>query len=225
MNFYVLQSPSLWTERALYGKEEWYHRFRDARWVGKEIRSHSVICPVDPGHQRSSGRQSNLVVTLPGSKVGDFHYTVYGEKMITDRVLELFTQASVTGFEVRPVDVRLVGGSRRDKAPVEMPRLWEFVITGHGGKAHPSCGINLLIECRACGMVRYSSYNNGITVDREQWDGSDVFDIIEWPDICLVTEKVKELIVSHELTNVVLLPAERLRWPDDIPRPEDIDWE
>jgi len=144
--------------------------------------------------------------------------------MITDRVLTLFRDAGITGFTTRPVDIRLVGRSRREQAPAEMPRLWEFVVTGDGGYTHRDSGIRLLLHCPTCGFTRYSTYRNGIIVDETQWDGSDVFRIREWRNVRLVTEKVKEVIMRHELTNVVLLPAEELRWPDDIPRPEDI-WE
>jgi len=145
--------------------------------------------------------------------------------MITDRVLSLFRGAGITGFTTRPVNIRLVGRSRRERAPAEVPRLWEFVVTGSAGSVHPDSGIRLLVDCPDCGLVAYSSYTNGIIVDEQQWDGSDISSVKEWPNICLVTEKVKKLIVAQGLTNVILIPAEALRWPDDIPRPEEFEWD
>ncbi len=71
-------------------------------------------------------------------------------------------------------------------------------------------------------MVRYSSYQNGILVDEAQWDGSDFFTVNGYPKHILVTERVKDLIIAHRLTNCVLIPAEKLRWPETVMRPEDL---
>jgi hypothetical protein len=71
-------------------------------------------------------------------------------------------------------------------------------------------------------MTRYSSYTNGIIVDEEEWDGSDFFTVDGYPMRIIVTERVKDLVVSAGLTNVLLIPSGNLRWPEGSVRPEDV---
>jgi hypothetical protein len=163
----------------------------------------------------------DLHIVLPSPKIGDFVWTWMSECLVTDRVLQLFRQAGLASFEVRPVVIERV--RRLDKRRLEeIPTLWELVVTGRGGDARPESGIRVVYRCEACGLVRYSSYQNGILVDEEQWDGSDFFTVNGYPKYILVTERVKDLIMAHGLTNCVLIPAEALRWPDGMPRPEDV---
>lgn len=202
----------------LYGQSSWERQYGLAEWAD-DVKLESIVCPVNPGHQRAGKRLTDLTVMLPSSQVGDFVWTWYHDCLITERVLQLFRQAGLTGFKVRPVVVEKVKrpGKRRLE---DIPRLWELVVTGKGGDTRPESGIRVIYRCEACGYTQYSSYRNGILVDEEQWDGSDFFTVNGYPKHILVTERVKDLIIAHRLTNCVLIPAEALRWPD-MPRPED----
>lgn len=221
--FYQLSDPDELRHYAdkvyLYGQPKWANQFGLAEWAEDMVELESIVCPIDPGHQRAGKRLSDLTIVLPSPEVGDFVWTWLSDCLITDRVLWLFRQAGLTGFEVRPVVVEKV--KRLDKRRLEeIPTLWELVVTGKGGDARPESGIRVIHRCEACGLVKYSSYQNGILVDEAQWDGSDFFTVNGYPKHILVTERVKDLIVTHRLTNCVLIPAEALRWPD-MPRPED----
>lgn len=204
----------------LYGRPEWANQFKPAEWADC-VKLERIVCPVNPDHQRPGERLTALTIILPSPKVDDFVWTWYSDCLITDQVLQLFRQAGLTGFKVRPVVVERV--KRLGKGRLEeIPRLWELVVTGKGGDARPESGIRVVYCCGACGMVRYSSYQNGILVDEEQWDGSDFFIVNGYPKHILVTERMKELIIAHRLTNCVLISVEALRWPEGMPRPEDI---
>ncbi len=220
-SFYELGTPYGDEKYELYGRPEWEEEFGRAEWTDAVHDSvPGIVCPVNPGHRRAGDRTMDLHIILSSPRVGDFVWTWQSECLITDRVLDLFQQAGLTGFEIRPVVVEKVKrlGKRRLE---EIPRLWELVVTGKGGDARPESGIGVIYRCEACGMVRYSSYQNGILVDEQQWDRSDFFTVNGYPKYILVTERVKDLIIAHRLTNCVLIPAEALRWPD-MPRPEDM---
>lgn len=204
----------------LYGQPEWAKRYGLAEWTDDvEYPFEQVGCPVNPHHGRLVERAMDLRIILPSSSVGDFVWTWYSDCLITDRVLLLFQEARLMGFKVRPVVVEKVKRLGKKRLE-EIPTLWELVVTGKGGDARPESGIRIIYRCEACGYAVYSSYQNGILVDEEQWDGSDFFTVNGYPKHILVTERVKDLIIAHRLTNCVLIPAEALRWPD-MPRPED----
>ena len=158
---------------------------------------------------------------LPSPKVGDFVWTWYSDCIVTEDVLSLFRQAGFTGFEARPIIVEKIKRlSRKRREEVTIPRLWELLIQGKGGDAAPESGIYPLYEIEDSGRFSYSSFRNGIIVDEANWDGSDFFTVNGYPKYILVTERVKELIIDHKLTNCALIPSHKLEWGSDI-RPED----
>ncbi len=219
--FFYLGSPADFDEgRAVYGRASWERRFGWAEW-SDVVASRRIVCPVDPGHRRSGDRIGNLTIVLPSPSVGDFVWTWYSECLVTERVLTLFREAGLTGFEAKPVVVEKVKRVKKEQ-PVTIPRLWELVITGKGGDAHPDSGIRVIYKCDACGLTRYSSYRDGIIVNEREWDGSDFFTVNGYPKLILVTERVKDLIVANQLTNCVLIPSHQKRWPKGLERPEDI---
>jgi len=205
----------------VYGRPEWERQYGLAEWTDDmEYPFERFGCPVNPYHGRLVERAAELHIILPSSRVGDFVWTWYADCLITDRVLELFQRAGLTGFKARPVVVERVKG--RSKRHLEdIPKLWELVVIGKGGDARQESGIRVIYRCEACGFVEYSSYRNGILVDEEQWDKSDFFTVNGYPKHILVTERVKDLIVAHQLTNCMLIPVENLRWPETVMRPED----
>lgn len=208
------------SEGTLYGRPEWDDRYGRAEW-SDVVKTNRIICPVNPGHQRSAGRVGDLVIHLPSTRVGDFMWTWQSECLVTDRVLTLFREAKLTGFEPRPVIVEKVKRVRKG-SEVSIPILWEFAVVGKGGDAHPESGITIIETCEACNLKQYSSYRNGILVNTEQWDGSDFFTVNGYQMLYLVTERVKNLIIANQLTNCALIPAHKMRWPEIVVRPEEV---
>ena len=216
-HFYVLNAPYA-RKYLLYGDEQWVRRYGLAEW-GNGPDFVSIVCPKYPGHQRPGKRIGNLNIILPSPRLGDFVWTWYHECIVQRRTLNLFKEAGVTGFEIRPVTVERVNGLRKG-TPATSPELFELWIIGQGGHAHPDSGIRLMDHCPYCGWTKYSSFRAGLGVDPAQWDGSDMFRQIEYRGFIIVTEKVKEIIVSNHLTNCTLTPVKDLEW-GPIPRPED----
>ena len=221
--FYYLENPYSDEHYHVYGRSEWQGQFGLAEW-SEHLRSEGIVCPLDAGHRRSGRRRMDPTIILPSPTIGDFVWTWYSECIVTDRTLSLFREAGFTGFEVRPVTVEKVKRmGRKRSGKMAIPSLWELVITGQGRDADPESGIRVIEKCEGCGLVKYSSFRNGIIVDENHWDGSDFFTIKGYPLYFLVTESVKDLIVAHQLTNCGLVPSHELQWRSGIRWEERLD--
>jgi len=165
-----------------------------------------ILCPVNPGHQRGGKRTTDLKIVLLGSHVEDFVWT--NECVIQDRVLQLFRENGVTGFEAKPVKARF---ARSSEAPSV---LWELVVTGWAGVASPESGIMLDKEksCPVCGCLHYtSSTDYSKLINLEQWDMSDIFMVWPLPRYIFITDRVRKLIESEGLTGCSFIA------PKDLP--------
>jgi hypothetical protein len=179
----------------------------------------SIRCPLHPGHQRAGPRAMDLTVVLDSTRIGDFIWTWQSECLITKRTFGLFQDANLSGFELRPVTVERVKRLRQG-SQLSIPTLFELKVTGRAGHAHRSSGVRVFNRCDACGLVEYSSYKKGLIVDEAEWDGSDFVTVIGYPAMIMVTERVKEIIVTNELKPCTLTPSRKMRWPRGVIRPE-----
>ncbi len=162
-----------------------------------------IKCPIDKGHQRAGTRIGDLKIDLKSAKVPHFITTFLSDWIITEEVATLFEEAGFTGYTLKPIGVDKVG--RGSKYAV--PPLWEFIVIGNGGNAHPKSEIKLKYECTACGHKIYTDFGKGLFVDESQWDGSDFFTIWPLPKFIIVTERVKEFIEKNKLKNCRLIPT------------------
>jgi len=204
-------------------------KFPNANWAEEMGFKNTIFCPVNKGHQRAGERMNQLIIALPSSRIGDFVWTWYSECIITDRVVNLFKEAGFTGYVLKPVIVakiykyykekdigmengKPVGITRiiRDRKPKPISPLWELVVTGKGGDAHPKSCIRLKYECAACGAKEYTDFKKGLFIDEAQWDGSDFFTVWPLPKFIIVTERVKNFILEYKLSNCKLTPTEDL---------------
>jgi len=215
--FYKLQQPYPDEVYSIYGRPVWDGEFGAASW-SEEVTLETIRCPIYPGHQRAGRRIGDLSVVLQSKKVGDFVWTWYSDCLITEKVLHLFQQAGLTGFIVKPVQIK--PETEKGEKLTTIPKLQELVVTGKGGDADLDSGIHLIYTCPHCNLIEYSSFRNGIIVDEQAWDGSDFFTVTGYQFI-LVTEKVKELMIEHRLTNCALIPSQNLEWGTTV-RPEDV---
>ncbi len=222
-SFYSLGSPYCDEQYPLYGRPEWARRFGSAEWSDKVIHMEigRISGPWPPGHPKAGLKQVDLTIILPSPRVGDFVWTWLSDFIVTDSTLSLFEEAGFTGFEVRPVTVEKVKGlSLKRRAEVVIPTLWELEIVGEGGDAAPESGIHLIPGVGKPGAKIYSSFRNGLVVDEANWDGSDFCTVNGYSKHILVTERVRELIMAHGLTNCTLVPSHELEWQGGT-RPED----
>ena len=221
--FYHLHSPKIDDDiTPLYGEKRWLSKYKLAEWGEDTHKSLGAItCPVNPQHNRAADRASVLCLIISTPYFGDFTWTWQDECIITDRVLNLFRQAQFTGFNVRPVIIERINTKSRRNSEV-MPKLWELVHFGKGGDPLSVSGVRLIYKCPACGLQRYSSYSKGLQIDKKQWDGSDFFSVNSYPKLILVSERVKDFIITNNLNNCFLTPSEQMVWPSGVIKPEEI---
>jgi hypothetical protein len=220
--FFRLGPPDSDEENAIYGDPAWEAQFGLAEW-SETVKDSlpQILCSINPMHRRAGARSVDLRIILPSWNVADFVWTWQNECLVTGRVLRLLEAKGLTGFEPHAVGVDSVRGKRPTDS-AESPMLWELKVIGSGGDARPESGIRLIKQCPGCGLVRYSSFTNGILVDETQWDGSDFFTVNGYPRYLLVTEAVRDAIVEHHLKNCALVRAEDLIWPEAVIRPEEV---
>lgn len=182
-----------------------------------------ITCPLDEHHMRGGKRTTDLSILLTSKRITDFVWA--WECIIQDRVLRMFREEGFTGFEVKPVKARMKirekhpdpcddnpGLKVEDAAQIEIPTLWELVVTGWAGVAPEESGIRLEKSCPGCGHLHYSGYDDAsLLIDEKQWDGSDFFIVWPLPLFIFVTDRVARFIRKHKLTGARLQASETLQ--------------
>ncbi len=175
-----------------------------------------IVCPKDSGHQRAGRRTTELHIHCVSTRVADFSSTILSDIVVTNHALAVLTQAGLTGFEVKnPV----ICSKPRIKNQCEIPKLWEFLVTGKAGNAHPDSGIVVKWKCDACGLIRYSAFEHGLIVNETNYDGSDFFTVTEYPKYMLISERAKTIIAENGLTNAQFVESSKLQWPEGVIKP------
>jgi len=172
-------------------------------WVG-------IICPKFEGHQRAGNRIGPMKINLRNKNKGDFLWTFLSESIISDKVANIFKENKLTGYELKEVELQNMSSHLK---------LWELIIIGKGGEAHKDSGIHLKEYCEYCGKKKYSAYENGIIVDLNNWDRSDLFTVVGYPRHILVTEKVRNMVIKNKFTGIKFTPSHELKWPQGVIKP------
>lgn len=168
-----------------------------------------ITCPLDDGHTRPGSRITDLSVLLPCKEVRNFVWTWPHDCIVRNDTLQMFVEAGLTGFEVKPVEAEFL----RPSCKKRLAQLWEFVVTGWGGIAPPESGVRLLKECPGCGHLRYSAPSDtSKLIDLRQWDGSDFFMVWPLPKYLFVTQRAKDVIEGQGMTGVRFLRLEALEF-------------
>jgi len=179
----------------------------------------SIVCPLKEGHRGGEKRITDLHIVLLSKRITDFIWV--HECIIQDRVLKMFQEEGFTGFEVKPVQARMkrkykkaftADANSTEYEEIEIPTLWELIVTGWGGIAPSESGVRLTEYCPGCGVLRYEGISNPFRfIDEAQWDGSDFFFV--WPlrRWILITDRVAKFIKAHKLTGVQIEPIESIK--------------
>jgi len=188
---------------------------KDERIVGWSpgVKIEQVTCSTNKSHKRGGKRDGILSVILFKNDIPDIIWTYAPECLIQDHVLEIFKKENVTGFEVKPVNVKYENSK---KAP---PVLWELVVTGWGGLAPAISGVELLESqsCKSCGHLTYSSANNFQKIIVEnQLDGKDFFIVWPYPAYYLISKKVVDILKKYDFKGFDIKEVKEVEIPSFI---------
>lgn len=147
-------------------------------------------------------------------RIADFVWAVT-EILAVDQVKHAFEAEDVKGIEYLDVRVRIVGTQEKLRS-----KLWHLSLH-RAAHAAPAMRIVPRSQCPGCGIVDYSTWDDGVVIDETTWDGSDMFRLHEDVVGIIVTEKIRRIVEQKGFTGVSLVPAEEAhdRWPDSRPRP------
>lgn len=183
-----------------------------------------IKCPITSTHDRRGKRITDLDVLLTSKHIKDFMWTWINECLIQDNILSQFKDQGFSGFDVKPVSVGIKFKSKeydpcddnpgiktKDAVQIEIPKLWELVITGWSGIAPPESGIRLWRRCIMCGLLKYKGDTNPLLlIDEKQWDGSDFFMVWPYPRYIFITDRAAKFIKEKKLSGVRLQRIEDL---------------
>jgi hypothetical protein len=164
-----------------------------------------IICPADEGHRRGGSVVGGLSVILDPSGVRDFVWTWGNDILVSQRVLDLFKEYRVTGFQPMPAKT-----SYPKPITARPPKLFEFIVTGWGGWAAPAAGVSLVESCPACGDKIYTIAEPSRLIDPAAWDGSDLFLVWPLPGYRFVSDRLAAILRQEKASGVELVPAPKL---------------
>lgn len=142
-------------------------------------------------------REGNLRVKIKASKPTNY-YKVPQYNVIDSEFIKIITENQFTGFMLKPVEI-----NETQLPQQHISNLKELVIFGVGGYLHDNQG-NELEKCKECNKVPTEIKNlvDGLSVNTEQWDGSDIFYYNNWFGMPVVTERVKDKLIEGNIRNI-----------------------
>ena len=153
---------------------------------------------------------------LHGQEFGDFIDDAGYEFLISERFAEAFRAEGLTGLEgFHPVEVlRVRRRGKKALKPITVPRyqvVWPCYGRGAVDKVlnrvrtsePPTCP-----ECRSSGIDAI----HGFVLEPGTWGGEDIFRPRGMQGDIVVSERFKEFVERHGLTNMVLTPTEQYVW-------------
>ncbi|WP_155893619.1 imm11 family protein [Cystobacter fuscus] len=150
---------------------------------------------------------------LHGEDLGDFIETSAYALLISERFAEAFRAEGLTGLEgFHPVEVLRVRYMRkRPRKPVTVPRY--FVVSTCFGPAAVDLAFSRMriSEPPSCPECRMSGVDtiHGFTLEPGTWRGEDIFRPRGLVGDLVVSERFKDFVERHGLTNVRLTPTEQ----------------
>lgn len=153
---------------------------------------------------------------LYGEELGDYIQGPGYAWLISERFADAFRAEGLTGLEgFHPVDVQRVKCMRkRPRKPLTVPRyfvVWpcysraavDLVLNRVRFSKPPTCP-----ECRSTGIDAV----NGFVIEPNTWSGEDVFRPRGMQGDVVFSERFKEFVERHRLTNMLLTPTEQFVW-------------
>ncbi len=140
------------------------------------------------------------IAELKSEKIYHFLHPFPGQLIVRVSVVDALTQAGLTGF--RPLRLQVRWSAKKREQSADPPILYELVITGAAWRMESN--LERITVCKHCGRTEFPRWT---PIDESRWDGSDLFNIDQNPNMVFVTERACELFAEHHFTNYVCAPV------------------
>ncbi|XXF78196.1 double-CXXCG motif protein [Myxococcaceae bacterium GXIMD 01537] len=154
-------------------------------------------------------------LVLHGEAFGDFvnvpGYTV----IISERFAEAFNTEGLTGLlGLHPVEVLRVRGRKKGAKAVSVPRY--LVASPCFGRAAVDMARSRIrhdepVTCSECRDLSTECIH-GFALEAGTWQGEDIFRPRGLQGLIVVSERFRQLVERHQLTNMRLIPIEEYVW-------------
>jgi hypothetical protein len=153
---------------------------------------------------------------LHGEELGDFIKSSAYDLLISEWFAEAFRAEGLTGLELfHPAEVlRVRARKKKARGPIAVPRY--YVVSPCFGRGAVDLVLNRVrisepptcMECRSTGINAI----HGFVLEPGTWGGEDIFRPRGLPGDIVVSERFKDFVERHRLTNMVLTPTEQFVW-------------
>jgi hypothetical protein len=124
------------------------------------------------------------------------------DPLVTDRVLQVFRDEGVTGWDAEPVAAHSPTGS---EVAADWPGLHRLVVRGWGGVVPPELLPIVEGPCPGCGRRRYQGQVDVQKVfSEDRWDGSDLFIVWPFPKYVWISPRAVSAIQRQRLTGATI---------------------
>lgn len=155
---------------------------------------------------------NNLRVYMKGKREADY-YWVPNHNIIGSRLQELLKNENVKGYELKQIDVADWVDGKGMSIDINYNDLREIVVSSRGGYLRHKDG-RVVDKCSKCGTKIYERRKEieGLSVNLEEWDKSDIFYFNNWEGVIIVTERLKELIEKGKYKNIKFINIKDFRF-------------
>ena len=135
--------------------------------------------------------------------------------MISERFCSFLKQQELSGYTIRNAVVQKWDNSLKK---TEGLKYYEMVVIGRCGLLRNLSGA-ALPHCKKCGcrLTHTGLYTNGVSFDPTFYDDSDIFTFDNLPNIPIVSEKLRDAIISQGFTNIRFIPLNEKVFDDTVP--------
>jgi hypothetical protein len=143
-------------------------------------------------------------------KWGDFVWGTVFPLMVSSRFKAIYEQEGMKGITVFHPAATIVklGNQKKGSLPQHLPEYHLIEIAWNAANLDDvaSKAVRKRDDCAFCrGSLK--SYD-GIFLEKDSWDGSDIFEARGLPGRILISEKFKQMAEDHKFKNILLIPAE-----------------
>lgn len=134
------------------------------------------------------------------ARINDFLHPFPGMVWVKEEVKKVLEESDCTGFSFEKVQLYWAD---KKKATEPLPQLWELVVRSRARRS--GVPLESSICCLQCGRRSFPRPEH-LAIAEEWWDGSDIVNPDDNPNVVIVTEKVKNLLDANGFTNYACNP-------------------